>query len=149
MAGSLELRRTTCGSINDGVAVGEIEAGGERIGGGVGGSEHAVFDGGTGEGGAEQHAAAGFEIRGTVEDGTDGGGDEAEGSGRICGGDRVALGADGGLERVREGVEGGEGGDRLRGWETVSSGSRMAMRARALGSPQAIFSWEPSRETTA
>jgi len=60
----------------DGESVGDIEMGGEWIGRGVGGTEHAVLYGTSGEGGAVKHVAACFEIGGAGEDIADGGGDE-------------------------------------------------------------------------
>jgi hypothetical protein len=98
----------------DGFAVHDIEMGGEWVGGGVGGAEHAIFDGGTGVGGGEEHVPAGFEVRGLLEDGGQGGDDAFEGLMREHEGERIPFGGDGGFHGVSEGIDTGMGGDGVR-----------------------------------
>ena len=69
-----DVRQHQC----DGVAVGDVEDGGQRVGGGVGGTEHAVLNGGAGHGGTEQHAGARLDGSAVIEDRGYGRGDEAE-----------------------------------------------------------------------
>ncbi len=88
--------------------------GGKGIRGGMGGAEHTVFNRHAGEGGAEQHLASSSDIPGIIQYLGQGGDAEPEGFPREHDRDGISLFCDGGLERVRQRVDPGAGGDAKR-----------------------------------
>jgi hypothetical protein len=103
----------------DGQAVGDVEFGGEGIGGGVGGAEHGVFDRTAGQVRAQKHFGAGFIIVGIGDGLLVRRIEELPGLLGQASRGFVALGAGGGFDGVGDGVDAGGGGDfgRLGGGE--------------------------------
>ena len=88
----------------DGLAVHDAEARGKRIGGGMSGAKHRIFDGRAGEGGAELHLAPCFQILRIAQHALEAGVAEPEGFARVDRGERAALLRHSGFERVRQRV---------------------------------------------
>ena len=121
-------------------AVRDVVAGGERVGAGVRGAEHRLLDRRAGEMRAELHRARAPRIvRGCSRTRSKASREQPPGLVREHVRQRRPPGRDRGFDGVRDRVESGHRGD-VRGAPcSVSSGSRIATRNAADGSPQAIF----------
>ena len=123
---------------SDGLPVNDAEPGGQRIGGSVGRAEHAILDGQTAERRPQQHVAASDNVLWVFEHSLQAANAKPERPREsICemGLRRfvviVSTACDNASMPVVAATEAG--------CVSVNSGSRMARRASALGSPQAIF----------
>src|SRR5258708_11370530 len=89
----------------DGAAVWGAEMRGEGIGGGMGGAEHTIFNGGSGQGSAKEDRPTGFEVGGGLQDTRQAGDGEPECFARKEKGQRSAWFGDGGFECVSYGID--------------------------------------------